>query len=313
MAKYLVSGGAGFIGSHIAETLVNRGQEVRILDNFSTGKKENLESFLDRIELIEEDIRDINSCKLAVKGIGFVLHQAALTSVPESVEDPLSTNDINITGTLNLLIAARDAGVKRFVFASSSAVYGDDPEPQKSETMRGRILSPYALSKLIGEKYCQLFSDIYGLSTVCLRYFNIFGPRQDPHSQYAAVIPAFINKMIKGERPTIFGDGDQSRDFTYVTNVVEGNIMAVEADNVSGEAINLACGDRITVNFLFEKICLNLKKDIKPIYEKPRQGDIRHGFADILKAKKKLKYEPIISFDEGLVNTIRWYKDRDWK
>ncbi|HDZ26620.1 MAG TPA: NAD-dependent epimerase/dehydratase family protein, partial [Candidatus Aminicenantes bacterium] len=224
MGKYLVTGGAGFIGSNIAEELIKRGYSVKVIDNFSTGKRENISSFLDKIELVEGDIRDYDACRHALEGVDFVLHQAALPSVPRSIEDPLLTTDINIKGTLNILLASRDAKVKGFVFASSSSVYGDDPNLPKKEGTLGNPLSPYAISKLTGEKYCRVFSQIFGLATVCLRYFNIFGPRQDPSSQYASVIPNFISRMLKGESPTIFGDGEQTRDFTYVSNVVEANI-----------------------------------------------------------------------------------------
>lgn len=311
MKRYLVTGGAGFIGSHIAEELVERGHEVRIVDNFLTGKRENIASFLDKIELIEGDIRDFSLCKRASDGVDFVLHQAALPSVPRSIEDPLMTNEINIKGTLNLLLASRDAGVKKFVFASSSSVYGDDQRLPKKEGEEGAPLSPYAISKLVGEMYCQVFSQIYSLSTVCLRYFNIFGPRQDPYSQYSAVIPNFINKMVKGESPTIFGDGEQSRDFTYVANVVEANKLAVEAKDVSGEILNIACGERTTVNSLVIEINQILKKDIKAIYDKLRPGDVMHSYADISEAENVLKYKPLVSFTEGLKRTIHKYMDKE--
>jgi len=310
MDKYLVTGGAGFIGSNITQELVKRGHAVRVVDNFITGKKENIASFLDDIELIEGDIRDYETCRRALEGVDFVLHQAALPSVPRSIKDPLLTNEINIKGTLNLLLASRDKGVKRFVFASSSSVYGDDPNLPKKEGTLGNPLSPYALSKLVGEKYCQVFSQLYGLSTVCLRYFNIFGPRQDPLSPYAAAIPNFISRMLKGERPTIFGDGEQSRDFTYVSNVVEANILASKARDVSGEVFNIACGERTTVNSLALKINEILKDEISPSYDKPRPGDIRHSYADISKARKMLKYEPLVPFGEGLKETIRWHRER---
>ena len=311
MKRYLVTGGAGFIGSHIAEELMERGHKVRIVDNFLTGKRENIASFLDKIELIEGDIRDFNLCKRASDGVDFVLHQAALPSVPRSIEDPLMTNEINIKGTLNLLLASRDAGVKKFVFASSSSVYGDDPRLPKKEGEEGAPLSPYAISKLVGEMYCQVFSQIYSLSTVCLRYFNIFGPRQDPYSQYSAVIPNFINKMVKGESPTIFGDGEQSRDFTYVANVVEANKLAVKAKDVSGEILNIACGERTTVNSLVIEINQILKKDIKAIYDKLRPGDVMHSYADISEAENVLKYKPLVSFTEGLKRTIHKYMDKE--
>jgi nucleoside-diphosphate-sugar epimerase len=309
MNKYLVTGGAGFIGSHLAEELVKRGEVVRVLDNFLTGKKENIAHLLDKVKLIEGDIRDLEVCRHAVRGMDFVLHQAALTSVPRSVEDPLLANEINTRGTLNLLLASKETKVERFVFASSSSVYGDDPLFPKKEGKEGKPLSPYAVSKRVGEMYCQVFSQIFGVCTVILRYFNIFGPRQDPLSQYAAAIPVFITRMIRGERPTIFGDGEQSRDFTYVANVVQANILAVEAQGVSGEIFNIACGRKTTINSLAEKINKLLKKKITPLYTDPRPGDIRHSFADITKAKKMLKYEPKVSFEEGLRETIRWLSE----
>jgi len=311
MSEYLVTGGAGFIGSHVTEGLIKRGHDVRIIDNFLTGKRENIASFLDKIELIEGDIRDIDTCRQSLEGVDFVLHQAALPSVPRSIEDPILTSEINIQGTLNLLVASRDAEIKKFIFASSTSVYGDDPRLPKKEGMEGTPLSPYAVSKIAGEKYCQIFSQIYGLPTVCLRYFNVFGPRQDPFSQYAAVIPNFITKVLKGESPTIFGDGEQSRDFTFVLNVVEANFLAAEAQNVSGEIFNIACGEKTTVNSLAKKINALLGKDISPVHDEPRPGDIRHSLADISKARKMLKYEPLVTLDEGMKKTIRWYQERE--
>jgi nucleoside-diphosphate-sugar epimerase len=311
MARYLVTGGAGFIGSHIAEELVKRSQEVRILDNFLTGKRENIASLLDKIELIEGDIKDFETCQHALEGVDFVLHLAALPSVPRSIKDPLATNENNIRGTLNVLLASRDAKVKKVVFASSSSVYGDDTHLPKIEGREGSPLSPYALSKQVGEHYCRIFSRIYGLSTVFLRFFNIFGPRQDPFSQYAAVIPNFITKMLKGEKPIIFGDGEQSRDFTFVSNVVEANILASKAQDVSGEAFNIACGERTTVNSLAKTINEVLKKNIDPVHEEPRPGDVKNSFAEISKARKMLKYEPLVPFNEGLKKTINWFQERN--
>lgn len=310
MEKYLVTGGAGFIGSNIAEELVKRGVEVRVIDNFLTGKRENITSFLDKIEFIEGDIRDFKTCRRALEGVDFVLHQAALPSVPLSIKDPLLISEINIMGTLNLLLASREANIKKFVFASSSSVYGNDPRLPKNENMEAVPISPYAITKLVGEMYCRIFSQIYGLSTICLRYFNIFGPRQDPFSQYAAVIPNFIDKMLKGEKPIIFGDGEQSRDFTFVSNVVEANILAAKAEDVTEVVINVACKERTTVNFLVEKINEIIRKNIKPLYEKPRPGDVKHSYADISKAKKMLKYSPGVTFREGLEKTIRLYQER---
>jgi len=308
---YLVTGGAGFIGSHLAEALVNQGQEVRVLDNFLTGKRENISSFQDKIELIEGDIRDLDTCKQATLGVDFVLHQAALPSVPRSIQDPLLANAINVTGTLNMLVASHEARVKKFVFASSSSVYGDDPNLPKKEGVEGVPLSPYAVGKLVGEKYCRVFSQIHDLDTVCLRYFNIFGPRQDPLSQYAAVIPLFITKMMNEESPTIFGDGEQSRDFTYFQNVVRANMLAVNTPGLSGEVFNIACGGSVTVNDIFHKVKDIFQKDIRPFYDQPRPGDIRHSFADIAKARTMLTYEPSVSFDEGLRETVRWYRGKE--
>lgn len=306
--KYLVTGGGGFIGSHLVESLVNQGQNVRVLDNFLTGKRENLADFIHDIDLVEGDIRDFNVCEQALEGVDFVFHQAALPSVPRSIEDPVLTNAINVGGTLNILVASKEAKVKKVVFASSSSVYGDDPNLPKKEGTEGSPLSPYAVTKMMGEKYMQIFSEIYGLGTVSLRYFNIFGPRQDPLSQYAAVIPNFITSMERGESPRIFGDGEQSRDFTYVANVVKANMLAIEAEKISGEVLNIACGDRITVNTLFEKIRDFFQMDIDPTHDKPRPGDIRHSFADIAKANVMLKYDPVVPFDEGLQKTIQWYR-----
>lgn len=310
MAKYLVTGGAGFIGSHITEELVNRGEEVRVLDNFLTGKKENLTPFLADIDLIEGDIRDYSQCQKAVKGIDYVLHQAALPSVPRSVSDPITSNEINITGTLNMLFASKEEGIKSFVFASSSAVYGDDERLPKKEGNEGSPLSPYALGKLTGEQYCRIFSQLYGFNSVSLRYFNIFGPRQDPLSQYASAIPNFVSKILNNKQPIIFGDGEQSRDFAYVSNVVEANLLASQAPNVSGDVFNIACGSRTTVNDLISEIKIILGKDILSNFTDPRPGDVRHSHADISKAVERLNYKPLITFSEGLKTTISWYKDQ---
>jgi len=311
IGKYLVTGGAGFIGSHLVESLVKQGQDVRVLDNFLTGKRENIAEFLDKIDLIEGDIRDFGTCEQALNGVDYVLHQAALPSVPRSIADPVLTNAINVVGTLNLLVASKETTVKKIIFASSSSVYGDDPNLPKKEGIEGAPLSPYAVTKLVGENYMQVFSEIFGLGTVSLRHFNIFGPRQDPDSQYAAVIPNFITRVIEGESPRIFGDGEQSRDFTYVDNVVKANMLAVESEDISGEVLNIACGDRITVNTLFEKIRHFTQKDVDAFYDEPRPGDILHSFANIGKARKMLKYEPTISFDDGLRETIQWYKNKE--
>jgi len=310
MAKYLVTGGAGFIGSHIVETLVERGDAVRVLDNLTTGKKENLEAVAGRIEFVEGDIRDPETCARAVKGVDHVLHEAALASVVRSVEDPLLTNAINVTGTLNMLLAARDAGVKSFVLASSSAVYGDDPAMPKVEGREGRLLSPYAVSKLVDEKYAQAFHALYGLNTVALRYFNVFGPRQDPFSQYAAVIPLFITKILGGERPVVYGDGEQSRDFIFVENVVRANIEAAGSASAAGEVLNVACGDGMTVNSLLKAVNEVLGTKVEAVHADPRPGDIKHSTADVRKARRLMDFTPGVSFMEGLRETAAWYKKR---
>jgi nucleoside-diphosphate-sugar epimerase len=310
MATYLVTGGAGFIGSHIAEALVERGDAVRVLDNLTTGKKENLEPFLDRVRFIEGDIRDLDTCAKAVRGVDCVLHGAALASVPRSIEDPLLTNAVNVTGTLNLLLAARDAGVRSFVLASSSAVYGDDPALPKQEGAEGRLLSPYAVSKLVDEKYAQTFHALYGMNAVSLRYFNVFGPRQDPLSQYAAVIPLFITKILGGERPMIYGDGEQSRDFIFVENVVRANLEAAASASAGGEVLNIACGEGMTVNGLLKAVNEVLGTKVEAVYAAPRPGDIKHSIADVRKARRLLDYEPGVSFMDGLRKTIDWYKKR---
>jgi nucleoside-diphosphate-sugar epimerase len=311
MKNYLVTGGAGFIGSHLAEELVRRGERVRVIDNFITGKRENLAPFRNFIELVEGDIRDLGTCQRALRGVDFVFHQAALTSVPRSISDPLLNHDINVNGTANLLLASHEAKVKRFIFASSAAVYGDSQAFPLTEGNEGVPLSPYALSKLIGEKYCQLFYQLYGLETVCLRYFNVFGPRQDPFSAYASVIPLFINKILSEERPQIFGDGEQSRDFIFVADAVEANLGAVEAaDEALGGVFNIAGGERTTVNTLVREISELIGGSVTPLYTDPRPGDIVHSFADIGKARRLLGFEPLVGFKQGLKKTTGWYKER---
>lgn len=308
MAKYLVTGGAGFIGSNIVEALLQQGESIRVLDNFSTGRRENLHGFLEDIDLIEGDIRSLSTVYRAVDGIDYVLHQAALPSVPRSIADPVTTNEVNITGTLNILIAARDRGVKRVVLASSSSVYGEDPRQPKHEDMRPRPMSPYAISKLSGEVYCSVFDRLYGLETVILRYFNIFGPRQDPTSQYSAVIPKFINLLIQDKQPVIYGDGEQTRDFTFVRNVVRANLSACQIDRLPPERIfNCACGGQISLKDLVITLNKILKKDINPIFGKPRPGDVRNSFADISRAVNFLKYEPEVDFESGLKEAAAWF------
>jgi len=311
MTTYLVTGGAGFIGSNVVARLVKEeGSKVKVLDNFSTGKLENIAQFLDKIELIKGDLTNFNIVKKALKDVDYCLHQAALPSVERSVNDPLLSNEVNITGTLNILIAARDLGVKRVIYASSSAIYGDTPVLPKREDMKPSPLSPYALTKLTGEEYCRLFYSIYGLPTISLRYFNVFGPNQDPTSTYAAVIPKFITVMLTGKAPTIYGDGGQSRDFTFVENVVEANILATESNEGIGQTFNIACGQRVTINELAKNIAKILNTDVKPIHVEPRAGDVRHSLADISKAQNLLGYEPQVGFEEGLSRTVQWYKNR---
>jgi len=307
MSTYLITGGAGFIGSNIAESLLERGEKVRILDNFSTGKGENI-AHLDGVELIEGDIRDVRSVKKAMKGADFCLHQAALPSVARSVENPALSNEVNVSGTVNVLVAAVEASVKRLVYASSSSVYGDSPTLPKREDMTPQPISPYAVSKLAGEFYVNSFHNVFGLNTMILRYFNVFGPRQDPTSKYAAVIPAFILAMSQRQSPRIFGDGEQSRDFTYVGNVVEANIAACDSpDSAVGRIYNIACGTRTNVNELAKQTARILKCDIEPVHVEPRPGDVRHSCADISAAREQLGYEPRIGLGEGLAETVGWF------
>lgn len=309
MSKYIVTGGAGFIGSNIVKRLLEDGHQVRVLDNLSTGKFQNIESFLKQIEFIQGDFTNLEIAKKSVEGMDYVLHQGAIPSVPRSIDDPLQTNDANILGTLNMLIASRDAGIKRFVYAASSSAYGDSPTMPKVETMPTSPKSPYAIQKLTGEQYCQNFYALYGLETVCLRYFNVFGPNQDPESVYSAVIPIFIKKILKGESPVIYGDGETSRDFTYVDNNVDANIRASMTNKAcAGEVINIACGYEISLNELVQKINEILGTSIKPMYKEERRGDVKHSLADISKAKKLLVYIPNINFEDGLRKTIEFYK-----
>ncbi|MDH4196943.1 MAG: SDR family oxidoreductase [Candidatus Aminicenantes bacterium] len=310
MSLYLVTGGAGFIGSHLVDELLRRGRRVRVLDNFLTGKRENLAAVARDVEVLEGDLRDPEACRRAAAGAEVVLHQAALPSVPRSVADPRLANDINVSGTLNILLAARDAGARRFVFASSSAVYGDSPELPKREGHEGRPLSPYAVSKFVGEKYAQVFHVLYGLSTVSLRYFNVFGPRQDPASQYAAVVPLFVTRLLRGEPPAVFGDGEQSRDFTYVADVVSANLLAAETTRATGEVLNVACGEGITVNRLAAEIASLLGSRVTPVHGPERPGDIKHSLADISKAGEALWFVPRTTLREGLEKTVAWYRER---
>jgi nucleoside-diphosphate-sugar epimerase len=307
--RYLVTGGAGFIGSHLVQELVRRGQAVRVLDNFSTGKRENLQPYLADLELIEGDLRSYHLVQRAVAGVDVVLHQAALPSVPRSIADPITTNEVNVGGTLNVLEAAHQAGVRRVVYASSSSIYGDNPVLPKREDMMPNPLSPYAVSKLAGEKYGQVFSKIYGLETVALRYFNVFGPRQDPNSQYSAVIPNFITAILHGRRPVIYGDGEQSRDFTYVANVVAANLLAAEAPCEAGIVLNCACHDQTSLNELARGINEIVGARVEPLYQAARPGDIRHSFADVGEAGRRIGYVPAVSFREGLRRTVESYAE----
>ena len=307
MATYLITGGAGFIGSNVARTLLAQQHQVRVFDNFLTGKRENLTDILSEITLIEEDLRHFDAVRKAAAGVDYILHIGALPSVPRSVADPILSNDININGTLHVLEAARQQGVKRVVFSSSSSVYGDTPTLPKQEDMPLNPLSPYATHKATGELYCRVYHNIYGLETVCLRYFNVFGPRQDPNSQYAAVIPRFITALHSGGQPTIYGDGEQSRDFTFVENVVAANIAASTAPNAAGEVINIACGARITVNELAQKIGVMLGKKAAPQYLPGRAGDVKHSLADISKAQRLLNLSNLVELETGLQRTIEWF------
>lgn len=311
-SKFLITGGAGFIGSNICEALINMGYFVRCLDNFSTGKKENIAELLqnENFELIEGDIRDLETCMSVCKGIDYVSHQAAWGSVPRSIEMPLLYEEINIKGTINMMEAARQNHIKKFVYASSSSVYGDEPNLPKKEDRVGKVLSPYALTKKTDEEYGRLYSKLYGLETVGFRYFNVFGRRQDPHGFYAAVIPKFVKQLLNDETPTINGDGKQSRDFTYIENVIEANLKGMlSGSETAGEAFNVAYGGQEYLIDIYNKICKLLGKNINPIYGPDRAGDIKHSNADISKARKMLGYDPEYSFADGIVLAIDWYKE----
>ena len=308
MANALVTGGAGFIGSHLATRLADLGHAVRVLDNFSAGRRENLAHLSGRIELIEGDLRDPEECVRACEGIDFVFHEAAIGSVPKSVEDPQPSHDSNIDGTFNLLRASVQRRIRRFIYAGSSSAYGDTVESPKHEGINPLPLSPYAVQKLTGELYGRAFHECFGLETISLRYFNVFGARQDPHSQYAAVIPAFVTAILRGEPPTVYGDGEQTRDFTYVDNVVDGNLLAMEVEKTHGEAVNVACGGAITVNQIVAVINELLATRIAPRHVDPRPGDVRHSCADIRLARELLGYEPSVTFEEGLRRAIDFYR-----
>lgn len=311
MARYLVTGGAGFIGSHITEALAQRGDTVRVLDNLSTGHRSNLDAFKDQVEFMEGSITDSETVARAVDGIDFIFHQAALASVPRSVKKPLDTNEACVTGTLNVLDQARQAGVQRVVYAASSSAYGDQPFSSKRESDIPAPLSPYAVAKLAGEHYCHAFYRTYGLETVCIRYFNVFGPRQDPNSPYSAVIPLFITRLLNGESPLLYGNGEQTRDFTYVANVVHGNLLACErpAERVAGRTFNVANGRTTSLLKLLELLNEYLGTNITPQFEPPRPGDVRDSLADITQARKQLGYDPPVSFEEGLRRSIDFYKN----
>ncbi len=313
--RYLVTGGAGFIGSNLVEALLRRGDSVVVLDDFSTGRRPNLETAVRARShgapepiVIQGDIRDRATVRRALEGVTHVLHQAALPSVPRSIEDPASSHEVNATGTLNLLLAARDAGVARFVYASSSSVYGDAPLLPKVESMAPAPLSPYAVSKLAGEQYCRIFHGLYGLETIALRYFNVFGPRQDPNSQYAAVVPNFVKAATSGGRPMIFGDGLQSRDFTYIDNAVEANLLACEAQSdAAGRAYNVACGERTSLLDLVKALERVVGSPLRPIHDPPRPGDVRDSVASIDEAERALGYAPRVGLEEGLRRTVAWF------
>jgi len=311
MAKMAVTGGAGFIGSNLAEHLWRQGHELVIMDNFSTGKERNL-AWADQsgksVQICRFDVNETDRLQKALKGVDCVFHEAAIPSVPRSIADPQATNLANISGTLSVLVAARDANVRRVVVASSSSVYGDDPDLPKIESRVGRPLSPYALSKVVSEEYCRLFLRLYGLETVCLRYFNVFGPRQDPKSEYAAVIPRFATRLLSGAPPVIYGDGEQTRDFTFISNVVDANWVAATHPNAPGEVFNIGCGLQTSLNQLVQEMNQILRTGCTPDYEPPRKGDVRHSVADVSKVEKMLNYVPAVSLREGLAKVIDWYR-----
>jgi len=310
MARFLVTGGAGFIGSNLVRHLLTAGEHVRVIDDLSTGRQDNLADILSDIELLRETVCDPESCRRAVEGVEYVLHQAALGSVPRSVKDPLVSNEANVTGTLNMLIAARDAGVRRFVCAGSSSVYGDTQVLPKVETMAPNPISPYGVTKVTKGHYCRIFSQIYGLPTVVLHYFNVYGPRQDPHSAYAAVIPRFVSALLRGERAVIYGDGLQTRDFTYIEDCVNANLLACQAgEKADGEAFNVSYGQQVTIRTVHDIICELLGVDSEPEYAAPRPGDVLDSLADISKAREILGYEPQYGIRAGLTKAIGWYKE----
>jgi nucleoside-diphosphate-sugar epimerase len=308
MALYVVTGGAGFIGSHLVEALISRGERVRVVDSLITGHRRNL-ARVPQVEFVEGDLADIDLAHRGVAGADYVLHQAAIPSVPRSVQDPIGSNRANVDATVNLLVAARDAKVKRVVFAGSSSIYGNAATSPKREDMPAMPLSPYALQKQVGEQYMQMFTTLYGLETVSIRYFNVFGPRQDPSSPYSGVISLFITALLNGKRPTIYGDGEQTRDFTYVANVVDGVLKAATAPGASGESINVATGHSISLNQLFASLCSIFGVKVDPVYADTRAGDVRDSLADLGKARRILGYAPTVSFEDGLKATVDWYRE----
>jgi nucleoside-diphosphate-sugar epimerase len=310
MAEFLVTGGAGFIGSHLVQYLLAKGKEVAVIDNLSTGKYAHIEPLIQKVSFFEGDIRDESVLMQAMRGVRVVFHEAAIPSVPRSVREPLAAHLSNSEGTLKVLLAARDSRVKRVVYAASSSAYGNSEVLPKVETMIPNPCSPYAASKLAGEYYCRVFSQVYGLETVILRYFNVFGPRQDAASEYAAVIPKFILALQSGKAPVIFGDGEQSRDFNYIDNVVCANLLAAEATGVSGKIFNIACGKRTSLNELLSYLQKIMNKETMPCYEPPRPGDVRHSLADISQAMEYLRYRPMVDVREGLEKTVRWFLEK---
>ncbi len=304
--KIVITGGAGFIGSNLAAELSQeKDSEVIIVDDLSTGRIENLEKFNKNIDLVRGSITDLNLLDGIFEDVDYVFHQAAIPSVPRSIKDPIASNNANVNGTLNVLVAAKDSSVKKVIYASSSSVYGDTPELPKREDMVPNPLSPYAVTKLLGEYYCKAFNEVYGLKTISLRYFNVYGPRQDPYSDYAAVIPRFINRVLENKPPVIYGDGEQTRDFTFVKDVVSANILAMKSD--ANDVYNIASGNRISINELAKVIMKLMGRNLKPVHEAPREGDIRHSLGDISKAARNLGYEPRYSLEEGLRGTIKWF------
>lgn len=308
--RILVTGGGGFIGSHLVQALLKEGHDVRVLDNFATGRRENLLDLDSSFELVEGDIQSYERVHNAALGCEMVLHQAAMPSVPRSIQDPLTSNASNVIGTLNVLLAARDNSVRRVVFASSSSVYGASEGLPKHESQTPLPISPYAVAKLAGEGYCRSFHTVYGLETVALRYFNVFGPRQDPLSQYAAVIPNFLTAVLDGSNPTIFGDGTQTRDFTYISNIVDANLLAMAAPEVAGQSLNVACGGRISLNEVVATISELTGRQVEPRYDMPRVGDVPHSMASIDRARELLGFEPAVDFRDGLAQTLQHFRER---